>query len=72
MSSKPRMCFVQDDDSHWYCILADRKADFEDMAAEVSEDVDNNFDVEFGEYRLEMHPSNYSFVDLKEIPSDAS
>jgi hypothetical protein len=64
-----RFRFVRDDSCHWYAIPADKQADFEkwvesfDTGGEewVRDELED-----FNQYRLSMHPSSYSFTDLKE------
>lgn len=66
--TQTRMCLVQDDASHWYCIPAKLKSKFNELLVEIERD---GYSVEhdelFDDKRLNMHPSNYTFVDLQEV-----
>ena len=73
--SENRFCLVQDESCHWYCIPVEKKKLFNQLCIamddiEVSEKVYKQWDkAGFDKCRLDMHPSNYSFVDLQEIKS---
>lgn len=54
-----RLRFIQDDSGHWYAIPADRREEFELWVASENSS-------EFDCFRLNMHPTNYTFVDLDE------
>lgn len=73
MTDQKRMCLIQDDSSHWYCIPAELKKRFDLLLPEIErEGYSVEFDNLFDGMRLAMHPSNYSFVDLQEIPDGTS
>ena len=60
---------VQDDSSHWYAIPADKEGLFEAWVLYMSDEgaVYVPYEgEEFDSYRLGLHPSSYSFADLKE------
>ena len=59
-----KMCFVSDDDAHWYCIPVDDK----ELFYQWLDGDDENFD--FNECRLNMHISNYCFENFSEIKKD--
>ena len=63
MLNKVKMCLVQDDSSHWYCIPVNDREAFERWA----DDSDDDTVLDFDEYRLNMHVSNYCFENFKEI-----
>jgi hypothetical protein len=71
---RKRHCFVVDDSAHWYCIPLDEKNQFNRMVEEMGKEppfsdlIFEQFDEKFQKYRLNMHISNYSFVDAQEIP----
>ena len=56
-----KMCFVQDESGHWYCIPVSDKKAFEKFVYE------ENYDIDFDECRLNMHISNYCFENFEEI-----
>ncbi len=58
-----RMCFVNDDDGHWYLIPAKDKDKFDTAMEEYDDDLINN---DFGGMRLNRHISFYTFTDPKE------
>jgi hypothetical protein len=60
-----RQMLVSDEDCHWYCIPVRLAKLFDEL--ENKEDDCDSFNETFEEYRLNMHPSCYSFVDFKEI-----
>ena len=60
-----RQCFVEDDDGHWYQIAAKDSKLFADLMAK--DDDLSEFNDTFGDKMLEMHISNYTFLDPKEI-----
>jgi len=59
-----RMVFMQDNDCHWYLIPATEAEEFSITLA--YEDEWQEFDERWGDKRLVMHPSCYSFTDLQE------
>lgn len=66
-----RFCLVQDESSHWHCIPVRFKKAFNEWQEAIeNNDVDNflrlNREFEFGQYRLNMHLTNYNFTDFKE------
>ena len=61
-----RWRFVQDDSCHWYAIPAERDVEFERWVRSFEEETDAYDGPDFGDYRLAMNPSSYSFVDFKE------
>lgn len=62
-----RMCFMRDDDGHWYAIEFDRRGFFNDLLDKSIRDEDyEEFENEFGDGRLGSHISRYSFEDLRE------
>jgi hypothetical protein len=63
----PRLRLVQDDSSHWYAIPADKKAEFELWEKTFGWRNHDFYEGEdFQQYRLNMHPTNYTFTNLKE------
>ncbi len=64
MINQKRFRLEQDNSGHWYCIPADitTLSKFEDWYNEDPDYTGPSFD----EYRLNMHPCNYSFVDFQE------
>lgn len=73
MTQSDRKCFVSDDDSHWYCIPVSLKREFFRMSDEMAKDppfsdlIFEQFDEKFSSMRLNMHISNYSFIDMEEV-----
>lgn len=70
---KARFRLVQDDSCHWYAIPADKREEFDlwvksfDDDNYVEDDKPKPYTgVDFDEYRLNMHVSNYSFANLRE------
>lgn len=64
-----RLKFVSDDDGHWYAIPADKRDDFEGWVESESRWVEDEYTYtgeDFEKYRLNMHPSNYTFDNLEE------
>lgn len=60
-----RLCFMVDDDSHWYAVDAERRADFDDWLD--SEDArDGAAPSPNIAVRLERSPFIYSFRDLRD------
>jgi hypothetical protein len=71
ISTETRFRLVQDDSCHWYAIPAKKRQAFEKWVLCASQEVfDGPYEPYEGEafddYRLNMSPSNYTFVDLKE------
>lgn len=68
MGNQPRFRFVQDDSCHWYAIPADKEAAFEAWvsAMQYDEYYESSDHEDFSDFRLDLHPSSYSFTDLKE------
>jgi hypothetical protein len=60
-----RQCFVCDEDLHWYLIDLDESDLFEKLL--YKEDDFEEFNDKFYDKRLNMHISNYSFENCKEI-----
>lgn len=59
-----KYCFIQDNDSHWYCIPIGFRRKFYLWAyEEADEEIFENFE----KYRLQKHPSAYCFENLREI-----
>jgi hypothetical protein len=68
ISQPQRFRLVQDNSSHWYAIPADQRVKFEEWMNTFGWG-DHEYHYkgpDFSEYRLNMHPSNYMFTDLKE------
>lgn len=63
-----RTRLVQDDSCHWYAIPADQRAKFEEWVNTFGwgEHPYRYEGPDFEQYRLSMHPSNYTFVKLEE------
>lgn len=68
-----RFFFDQDDSSHWYMIpaeLRDKWRDANEMTyeefSEESYKAQSEFERLFSEYRLPMHPTNFTFADPQE------
>lgn len=64
---KPRMVLVRDDYDHWYLIPETEVEGFDTVVNDGNRW--EEFDIRWGDRRLEMHPSNYSFIGLQEIKS---
>jgi hypothetical protein len=69
-----RQCFIQDNSGHYYAIPIDCRGYFLELDDQCGDydnedvyDVQDEFEAQFGDDRLEMHVSNYSFDDLQEI-----
>ena len=60
-----RFCFVQDDDYHWYLILAEMKDEFYDWVDAVTYNQDWQ-GIDFTVAKCDR-PSKYSFKDVEEI-----
>jgi len=63
-----RLRLVADDDGHWYCIPADKRAEF-DLWLKTFGWGDPEYCYKgenFEQYRLNMHPSNHTFTDFQE------
>jgi hypothetical protein len=61
--------FEQDDSGHWYAIPAKMRNKFNEWVVYMSDESEPYVPwegEEFNQYRLGMHPSNYTFTDLKE------
>jgi hypothetical protein len=62
-----RFRLEQDDDSHWYAIPADKTPAFTHWVDSFNDSAEGDFsEGDFNQYRLNMHPSNYTFMDLQE------
>lgn len=61
-----RFRFVQDDSCHWYAIPADKDKEFDRWLACYQEEYDDWKGTDFSEFRLNTHPSNYTFLALQE------
>ena len=64
-----RLRLVFGDDGHWYAIPADKRGVFEDWVESESKWVMDEYTYtgeDFEKYRLNMHPSSYTFTDLQE------
>jgi hypothetical protein len=62
-----RFRLIQDDSSHWYAIPANKRAAFKKWVESFNDDYKGKPPKEdFDEYRLSMHPTNYSFENFKE------
>lgn len=55
---RPRMTFMKDDKGNWYVILVTDMEEFAETRVDRIEE-------RWGDKRLEMHPSNYTFTDLQ-------
>ena len=60
-----RYRFVQDDDSHWYYIPADKKEQFNQWV-EWFEDQAGDEPESFDQYRINGYPGNITFTDPQE------
>lgn len=60
-----RECFVCDEDGHWYQIPVAKKELFEKLL--YDEEDETKFIDEFETSGLNMHISNYSFLDCQAI-----
>ena len=59
-----RQCFETDEDGHWYLIPTTDRELFNRF---LNDDDETKFEDAFSDMRLNMHISNYSFVDCKQI-----
>ena len=59
-----RKCFETDESGHWYLIPTIEKELFDRL---LHDDDETKFEDAFENTRLNMHISNYSFVDCKQI-----
>lgn len=59
-----RMVLTQDNDGHWYLIPETEAKEFNDILADGYRWTE--FEARWGDKRLSMHPSQYSFTDLQE------
>ena len=66
--SKPakRFRFIEDDSSHWYAIPAEKQVQFESWCLSFEDEAENYSGEDFERYRLNMHPTNCTFTDLRE------
>ena len=60
---KERQCFECDEDGHWYLIPVINKELFDKLL--YKEDDETKFIDAFDEMRLNMHISNYTFLDCQ-------
>jgi len=60
-----RQCFECDEDGHWYLIPIASKKLFDKLL--YGEDDETKFINTFDKMRLNMHISNYTFLDCQEI-----
>ena len=65
MTKDKRYCFENDEDGHWYLIPTCNKELFDRLL--YRDEDETKFTDAFGNTRLNMHISNYSFIDIKEI-----
>jgi len=61
-----RHCFKCDEDGHWYLIKVEEKKRFDKLLYDEDDEYEQ-FEEAFGNNRLDMHISNYSFIDCKRI-----
>jgi hypothetical protein len=61
-----RFCFMPDDDGHWYKVNVLQRGEFEELL-EKGEAGELDFEEKFGDARLNMHISNYSFTSVEEL-----
>ena len=59
--SKDSFCFVQDHNSHWYCIPWLLRQYFDLWDEAISNEEDSEIYGDYEMYRLEKHPRNYFF-----------
>ena len=66
-----RQCFLSDDDGHWFAVDVDKRGFF-NMALDraIATDDYDEFEDLFGDDRLDMDISNYSFDNLREEEND--
>ena len=64
--TKSRLRFVQDNDGHWYAIRADVREAFARWVESCEDDAPPYSGFTFEDDRLSMHPSNYTFTQIKE------
>lgn len=63
-----RLCFVQDDDGHWYMIPASKREAFETWVESNDPDYDGYYQGEdFDRYILGGGIANYTFENVEEI-----
>lgn len=69
---KERMRFIQDEDGHWYLILADQREVFDSLLRTcgrywgIGKAAIDEFNKLFGDCRLGMSITNYTFTDVEE------
>lgn len=62
-----RFRLEQDDSGHWYAIPTEQKMQFDEWLLSFENYEGLIYDgPDFEEYRLNMHPSNYTFTDFQE------
>jgi len=61
-----RQCFESDEDGHWYLIKEKDRKLFDKLLEADYEDYTGKFEEKFDGKRLNMHLSNYTFIDCKE------
>jgi len=61
-----KMCFMNDESGHWYCIPIGLRGAFDIYLYDTDDDC-VTFEGVFNKYKLNMHISNYSFENIKEI-----
>ena len=66
IKEKQRHCIETDENSNEYCIPVEMQDIFNKMLNDESDEQGVKFDAKFGAFMLNMHVSNYSFVDFKE------
>lgn len=66
-SMNRRFCFLCDEDTHWYLVSVEKAELFEKLLYKDSDVSEERFEEEFGDCRLAMHISNYSFMLPSEI-----
>lgn len=64
---KERWCFLNDEAGHWYLIPVKKKLIFEKMLSDENDEDGEKFNDKFSENILNMHISNYGFLEPKEI-----
>ena len=60
-----RQCFVTDECGHWYLIDVKDMELFNEMLADKDDEDCEKFDDRFTKNLLQMHISNYSFIDCR-------
>ena len=62
-----RFRFISDDSGHTYAIPADKREAFERWVDSFNDSAEGDYsEGDFEQYRINMHASNYTFIDLQE------